>query len=103
MLPQTVELTYRRIDPDEDALLAFAHYRAAALATYGTVGRAIALPQYVDWLKSRVEEFPEGNVIAMTDGQCVGQLELQAPYGLPRGYINLYYVRAPFRRRGIGR
>jgi ribosomal protein S18 acetylase RimI-like enzyme len=33
----------------------------------------------------------------------VGQLELEVPYGLNVGYINLYYVAAPFRRQGYGR
>ena len=50
MLPQSAQLTYRRIDPDDDALLAFAHYRAAAAATYGSDVRAIGLPQYVSFI-----------------------------------------------------
>src|SRR5438045_1330163 len=96
MLPQSLQLAYRRIDPDEDALLAYAHHRAACVASFGTIERAGLLANYAQGLKARVEEFPEGNVIAMASGQCVGQLDLQAPYGLPIGYINLYYVRAPF-------
>jgi ribosomal protein S18 acetylase RimI-like enzyme len=99
----STQLTYRRIDPDEDALVAFAHYRCACIATYGSSDRAISLPRYVQWLKARVEEYPDGNVIAFIDQECVGQLELQAPYGLPTGYVNLFYVRAPFRRQGVGR
>jgi ribosomal protein S18 acetylase RimI-like enzyme len=33
----------------------------------------------------------------------VGQLELQVPYGLSTGYVNLFYVAPAFRGLGFGR
>ena len=55
-----------------------------------------------DPLRERIEEYPDGQVLAFLDGRCVGQLELQIPYGLSTGYINLYYVTHPFRGLGFG-
>ena len=54
------------------------------------------------WPK-RIEEFPDGHVIACIGDRFVGQLELQVPYGLPTGYVNLFYVAPAWRRLGFGR
>lgn len=97
------DLTYRRIDPSSDAPLAYANYREACVASFGSSTRCIGLPQYTRWLGQRVEEFPDGHVLAILNGQIVGQLELQVPYGLDRGYVNLFHVSRPWRRLGIGR
>ena len=96
-------LTYRTIDPITDATLAFSHYRDAAIATYGPAAHRAHLNHYLPWLRSRVEEYPDGHVLAYLDNRCVGQLELQVPYGLATGYINLFYVTPRFRRQGFGR
>jgi ribosomal protein S18 acetylase RimI-like enzyme len=64
-----------------------------------------SVEQYLPWLRARIEEFPDGHVLAYLPGtnQFVGQLELQVPYGFDWGYINLYSVAPMFRRQGIGR
>jgi len=95
-------LKFRSIDPDRDAGLAFEHYQLACAATYGRFRRARA-ERYLPWLKARVEEYPEGHVLAYLGDECVGQMELQVPYGLTTGYVNLFYVAKAFRRRGVGR
>jgi ribosomal protein S18 acetylase RimI-like enzyme len=96
-------LTYRRIDPIADDGFAYENYCAACVASYGDDARALTRKRYRAWLRSRVEEFPDGHVFAMLGDTRVGQLELQAPYGLPTGYINLYAVTAPFRGMGFGK
>ena len=96
-------LTYRRIDPVADEASAYANYLAACVASYGNADGGLAPERYRAWLRSRVEEFPDGHVFALLDQTPIGQLELQAPYGLPSGYINLYAVAAPFRGMGFGR
>jgi ribosomal protein S18 acetylase RimI-like enzyme len=96
-------LTYRRIDPVADESFAYENYLAACVASYGDESHAISAKKYRSWLRSRVEEYPDGNVFALLDNAPVGQLELQAPYGLSTGYINLYAVAAPFRGMGLGR
>jgi ribosomal protein S18 acetylase RimI-like enzyme len=96
-------LTYRRIDPHADADLAFANYRDAAIASFGPGTRSAERKRYLPWLRSRVEEFPDGHVLAFAGDQCVGQLELQVPYGLAIGYVNLFYVSREYRHQGFGR
>jgi ribosomal protein S18 acetylase RimI-like enzyme len=96
-------LTYRTIDPVADAELAVAAYLDACRASYGNESTFPGRARHLAWLRSRVEEFPDGHVVALLDGQYVGQLELQVPYGLSAGYVNLYYVKPDCRGRGYGR
>jgi ribosomal protein S18 acetylase RimI-like enzyme len=96
-------LTYRCIDPIADVAFAYENYLAACVASYGSDDGALCQNRYRAWLRARVEEFPDGHVFAMLGETRIGQLELQAPYGLPTGYINLYAVTAPFRGMGFGK
>ena len=96
-------LTYRRIDPIADIPFAYENYCAACIASYGSDETALSRPRYAAWLRARIEEFPDGHVFALLGETRIGQLELQAPYGLPTGYINLYAVTAPFRGMGFGK
>src|SRR4051794_11523771 len=97
-------LAFRRIDPVRDAKLAVANHVDACVASFGTDAGYQGDGAYLRWLRARVEEFPDGHVLAYrrSDGACVGQLELQVPYGLSVGYVNLFYVTAMFRRQGYG-
>jgi ribosomal protein S18 acetylase RimI-like enzyme len=95
--------SYRTIDPVADADLAVAAYLDACRASYGEGSASVNRGKHLEWLRARVEEFPDGHVIARLDGRYVGQLELQVPYGLSTGYVNLFYVSADFRGRGYGR
>src|SRR3954451_3165509 len=87
-------LTFRRIDPARDATLAVAHHLDACVASFGTDAGYQGDASYLKWLRARVEEYPDGHVLAYrrSDGTCVGQVELQVPYGLAVGYVNLFYV-----------
>jgi ribosomal protein S18 acetylase RimI-like enzyme len=96
-------LAYRRLNPAVDGAMAYEHYRQTCIASFGTLRRGLNESRYLDWLIRRVEEFPDGHVLALLDGQVVGQLELQVPYGLDRGYVNLFYVAPQWRRMGFGR
>lgn len=105
----TTTLTYRRIDPDADAELAVRHHREACAATFGDAWRSRyeGPARYLEHLHAKAGEFPDGCVLAFHgDGDniaCVGQMELQVPYGLSVGYVNLFYVTPPFRGLGLGR
>ena len=96
-------LTYRPIDPIADEAFAYENYLAACVASYGSDATALSRPRYRAWLRGRVEEFPDGHVFALLGETPIGQLELEAPYGLSRGYIDLYAVAAPFRGMGFGK
>jgi ribosomal protein S18 acetylase RimI-like enzyme len=96
-------LSYRTIDPDADADFAIRAYLDACRASYGNEESFLGRPRHLEWLRSRVEEFPDGHLLALLDGRPVGQMELQVPYGLPEGYVNLYYVIPELRGCGFGR
>ena len=81
--------------------MAYAHYREASIASYQR--DVTEKRRYLPWLRARVDEFPDGHLLAYLGKDCVGQLELQVPYGMSSGYVNLFYVSAPFRRQGLGR
>jgi ribosomal protein S18 acetylase RimI-like enzyme len=98
-------LTFRTIDPDSraDADLSVEAYLGACRASYGDESAYLGRGRHLAWLRSRVEEFPDGHVLAFDGADYVGQLELQVPYGLSTGYVNLYYVAEAFRGQGYGR
>jgi ribosomal protein S18 acetylase RimI-like enzyme len=97
-------LTFRTIDPDRDEGLAYENYLEACRASFGGEERGMSCHAYLEWLRRRVEEFPDGHVLAITEsGEPVGQMELQVPYGLTLGYVNLYCVSARYRGLGFGR
>ena len=94
-------LVYRRIDPNSDARRVLGHHRDACIASFGSDSR-FAPRTCLAWLREKAEEFPDGCVLAFLEGQCVGHLEMQVPYGLTTGYVNMFYVTPPFRRMGFG-
>ena len=99
----TPTLTFRRIDPDADAMRAYAAYVDACRASFGSDATASHFEAHARWLRSRVEEFPDGHVLAWLGNRCVGQLELQVPYGRTTGYVNLFWVDPALRGLGWGR
>ena len=104
MLVET--LTFRRIELPGDAARVVAWHADACRATFGevTYRKRLERPdRYLHHLAERIEEYPEGQLMAVAGGECVGQMELQVPYGLEVGYVNLFYVAPAFRRQGCGR
>lgn len=97
------DLVYRRMDPTVDGPAAFARYLETCVASFGGAQRCMREAAYLHWLAQRIEEFPDGHVLALLRGQVIGQLELQVPYGLDRGYVNLFYVSPAWRRLGLGK
>ena len=78
-------------------------YFDACRLSYGNDSAFPGRARHLAWLRSRVEEFPDGHVIALLDGRYFGQMELQVPYGLSTGYVNLFYVSTDFRGQGYGK
>jgi ribosomal protein S18 acetylase RimI-like enzyme len=98
----TASLTYRTIDPVADATLVVANHHDACVASFGSDCSYEGASRYLRWLGGKVEEFPEGCVLALLGERCVGQMELEVPWGMNTGYVNLYYVLPRFRRLGFG-
>jgi ribosomal protein S18 acetylase RimI-like enzyme len=96
-------LTFRTIDPDADARQAYAAYADACRASFGSGGTASAFDHHARWLRARVDEFPDGHVLAFAGDRCAGQLEVQVPYGRTTAYVNLFWVAPDLRGQGYGR
>jgi ribosomal protein S18 acetylase RimI-like enzyme len=99
----TASLTYRTINPVADAALVVANHHDACVASFGSDCSYEGAGRYLSWLRGKVEEFPQGCVLAMLGDNCVGQMELEVPWGRSTGYVNLYYVMPQFRRLSFGR
>jgi ribosomal protein S18 acetylase RimI-like enzyme len=95
-------LSYRTIHLPNDAALVARNRRDACIETFGHDACFEGDVRYLAWLKDKIDEYPEGFVLAHRGNRCVGHLELQAPYGLSRGYVNLFYLARPFRGAGFG-
>lgn len=95
-------LTFRTIHLPNDAALVARNRRDACIETYGDAHRFEGDVRYLSWLKDKIEEFPDGFVLAYAGSHCVGHLELEVPYGKSVGYANLFFVARGFRRRGFG-
>ena len=58
---------------------------------------------YLEWLRHRIEAYPDGHVHVWLGDAIVGQIEARPHKTDPTiGYVNLYYVAPSHRRRGIG-
>jgi ribosomal protein S18 acetylase RimI-like enzyme len=99
----TQSLSYRTIDLRIDESLVVAHQLDACTCSFGNASRFQGASRYFGWLESKLEEFPDGFLMAFMGDKCVGQIELEVPYGLSAGYANLFYVTPEFRRMGFGR
>lgn len=99
----TPSLRFRTIHLPTDAAAVVSHQRDACIATFGDDRRYQGDGRYLRWLQPKIEEFPDGFVMALQGQTIVGQLELEAPYGSGVGYVNLFYLRPKFRGRGYGR
>src|SRR5947209_15617029 len=95
-------LTYRTIHLPNDAALVARNRRDACIETFGDDASFEGDVRYLAWLKDKVEEFPDGFVLAFDSNRCVGHLELEVPYGLSCGYVNLFYLVREFRGSGYG-
>jgi ribosomal protein S18 acetylase RimI-like enzyme len=58
--------------------------------------------QYLDWLRQRIAEFPEGYVHVVENGQIVGQIEMNLRGQQTLAYVHLLYLIPEARDRGLG-
>lgn len=58
--------------------------------------------QYLEWLRQRIDELPEGCVHLFEADEIVGQIELHMKGQQTLGYVNLLYLIPSARGRGLG-
>jgi ribosomal protein S18 acetylase RimI-like enzyme len=101
-----------RIEPirlDRDARVCMDFRREAYVATFGSIDgmeeeMGVAGAAYLDQLRARIAQVPEGNAHLWQGEHIIGQTEMRFVEGEPRvGYVNLFFVLPEFRGRGLGR
>jgi ribosomal protein S18 acetylase RimI-like enzyme len=102
MTVATQSISYRTIDLRIDSRLAVDHQLDACICSFGDDLKFQGGTRYLRWLESKIQEFPEGFLMAFAGERCFGQLELEVPYGSSVGYANLFYVTPEFRGLGFG-
>lgn len=102
MAVDVLGLTYRTIRLPKDAALVARNRRDACVETFGDDACFEGDVRYLAWLKNKIEEFPDGFVLAHDRHRVIGHLELETPYGSSVGYVNLFYVTPGLRGQGYG-
>ena len=59
--------------------------------------------RYLERLRARIAEVPEGNAHVWRDGEIIGQTEMRLGDEPRTGYVNLFYLVPAWRHRGVGR
>lgn len=79
--------------------------RDSFIVSFGTDDDFGSEEDYLNWLQSNSEQFPDGLVLVMEEDNAIGQLELtiREYNGNQIGYVNLYYLIPEKRGLGIGK
>jgi RimJ/RimL family protein N-acetyltransferase len=61
--------------------------------------------EYLEWLKEKINLFPDGFVMVEKESEIIGQMELSIREyeGRLIGYVHLYYLKEPYRHKGYGK
>jgi RimJ/RimL family protein N-acetyltransferase len=96
------------IDIGRDLATCIAFRRDMYVASFGSrdgleeeMGEGDA--RYVEQLKARIAELPEGNMHLWEDGRIVGQTEMRFDDEAGVGYVSLFYLAPECRGQGLGR
>ena len=98
-------LIIKPIDLDAHASVCVAFRRDSFLCSFGVDNFfAEAGPEGADYiarLRLRTAKFPDGYVHAWSEGNIVGQMEMQILEEPRRGYVNLFYLIEGMRGAGV--
>jgi ribosomal protein S18 acetylase RimI-like enzyme len=101
---QLKRLVFKPIDLDAHASVCVAFRRDSYLCSFGEDGFFNeAGPDgmhYIEWLRLRINKFPDGCVHAWDGDKIVGQMEMQILEEPRRGYVNLFYLIEEMRGAG---
>jgi RimJ/RimL family protein N-acetyltransferase len=102
------ELRLAPIDLAHDAATCIAFRRDSFQMSFGTdegceQEMGIEGARYLDRLRGRMEQVPEGNSHLWHGERIVGQTEMRFGDEPGMGYVNLFYLVPEWRRRGVGR
>lgn len=102
---QTKRLVFKTIDLDMHASVCVEFRRDSYICSFGEDGffneEGPNGVHYIEWLRLRINKFPDGCVHAWHGDKIVGQMELQILEEPRHGYINLFYLVEEMRGIGI--
>lgn len=96
-------LAFRTIELHRHARTAVAFRRDSYVCSFGSDEGFGEDAVYLEWLRERIAKYPAGHVHVWHGNMIVGQIEMLVRSVAPeQGYINLFYLVAEARGRGLG-
>ncbi|MFD9627281.1 GNAT family N-acetyltransferase [Peribacillus muralis] len=98
-------MIFRTIDIDKDKDMIVAFRKDSYVVSFGSEEGFGDERSYLNRIKERVRQFPDGQVIIERDLEPIGQMELQIREheGTEIGYVNLFYLIPEYRSKGLGK
>ncbi|MGR9049472.1 GNAT family N-acetyltransferase [Halobacillus faecis] len=95
---------FRTIDLEEDRQSIIDFRKDSFMVSFGNTSGFDATA-YLFYVLEKVEQYPDGFVMAVVDGEVIGQLELSVKKDKDRriGYIHLFYLIPSERGKGMGK
>ena len=96
---------FEPIDVNEHGELIISFRRDSFLLSFGSDKDFGNVEEYLEWVKVKSNQYPDGFVLVMESGEPIGQLELTIKEykGSKVGYVNLYYLIPEKRGMGLGK
>ncbi|MGE6936263.1 GNAT family N-acetyltransferase [Peribacillus muralis] len=100
-----MKLIFRTIDIDKVKNIIIAFRKDSYVVSFGSEAGFGDEQSYLNRIKERVSQFPDGQVIIERDRKPIGQMELQIRQydGAEIGYVNLFYLIPEYRGKGLGK
>jgi ribosomal protein S18 acetylase RimI-like enzyme len=98
-------LNFRTIDIENDKDMIIKFRKDSYIVSFGSEEGFGDEMAYINRIKERVNKFPHGQIIIEEDEEPIGQMELQIREynGIEIGYVNLFYLIAEYRSKGLGK
>lgn len=105
--PEATTLSFRPIDLERHADRCIAFRRDSFVSSFGTDEAFVEKcgadgAGYIAWLREHRAAFPDGFVHVWDGDTLVGQMEMRVRDDPQIGYVNLFYLIAAVRGRGLG-
>ncbi|SFJ24720.1 Acetyltransferase (GNAT) family protein [Halobacillus dabanensis] len=96
-------ITFRTIDLNKDRTSLINFRKDSFIVSFGNLV-GFHEGSYLAYVLEKIEQYPDGFVMAELDGKAVGQLELSVKeyQGRKIGYVHLFYLVPAQRGSGIG-
>lgn len=101
------DFDFKPIDLEKHADICITFREDSYICSFGSAYRfheadGKGAKRYIEWLRDKMKQFPDGCVHVWSSGEIVGQMEMgRFRLDTSKGYVNLYYVATPWRGTGV--